>query len=177
MESSTLVSALPAGVHRVALIERLEPRARGALRHAGPRPVLALQRIDAGGHVAVGEKKAERRLGREADIGIDEEEMGELRIGEEDGDAVVAAAGDEAVAPPQMKLEREAFRRAGPLEREDPERVVEADHAAIAGRGDERQKPLQSGPVEQGCGLPTSGACLAWRSALCKAPDLLTIGM
>lgn len=38
--------------------------------------------------------------------------MGEARIGEEDGDAIVAATGDETVAAPQVKLDGIGFGRA-----------------------------------------------------------------
>ncbi|MET0841167.1 MAG: hypothetical protein ABWX95_03425 [Methyloceanibacter sp.] len=41
----------------------------------------------------MGEQEPEGRLCVEADIGVDEEEVGEARVGEEDGDAIVAAAG------------------------------------------------------------------------------------
>ena len=53
---------------------------------------------DACGHVAVGEQEPESRLGGVKPIGVDEEEMGEAQVGEKNGDAIVAAAGDEAVA-------------------------------------------------------------------------------
>ena len=156
IESSTLASPCSAGIHRIALVERLEARPRRALGHAARRPGLALQRIDPRGDVAVGEQEPEGRLRAEADIGIDEEQMGEVRIGEEDGDAIVAAAGDEAVAPPQVELERKSFARAGPLEGEDPERIVETDHPAIAGRGHKRQKRFQC----------RNGRASAWRASL-----------
>ena len=46
----------------------------------------------------MGEQEPEGRRCVEADIGVDEEEVGEARVGEEDGDAIVAAAGYQAVA-------------------------------------------------------------------------------
>jgi len=105
--------------------------------------------IDAGGDVAVGKQQAERSLRGKADVGVDEEEMGELRIGQEVRDAVVTGAGDEAVAAPEVKIEFHPGVHRGALKLEQAKSVVEAEHAAIAGRGDQRLEAFQGGWVKQ----------------------------
>ena len=100
------------------------------------------------------EQEPERGLRRKADVRIDKEQMRELRICQEIGDAIVAAACHQAVAPPQVELKRHPDFHARPLQLKDAERVVEAKHPAVAGRGDERPKAFQRGTVKHRVSLP-----------------------
>jgi hypothetical protein len=92
------VFAEPAGIDGVAGIQLFEPRTRRALRHSFRRPVLALERIDAGDDIAIRAQKAICRFRRIADIGIDPEQVRELRIGQKIRDAIVTRPLHQAVA-------------------------------------------------------------------------------
>jgi hypothetical protein len=60
--------------------------------------------LDLGGNVAVRKQEPEGGLGRKANIRIDKEQMRELRVSEEIGDAIVAAARHQAVPTPQVEV-------------------------------------------------------------------------
>jgi hypothetical protein len=100
--------ALPAGVHGIAGVQRLKPLARRSLRNAIGGPILALERIDAGGDIAVRKQQTKRRLRRIADIGVDPEQMRELRISQEISDAIVARPRHQTIAVPEKEVESHA---------------------------------------------------------------------
>jgi hypothetical protein len=95
------------------------------------RPVEALDRVDAGGDVAVGLQQAEHRLRLERDVGIDPEQVRVLLLRQELEHDHVAAAGDQAFAvkmeragqPDVLRIEREA-ERARDVVHADPEDVA-----------------------------------------------------
>jgi hypothetical protein len=72
------------------------------VRDAVGWPVLALERIGAGGDIVI----PKRRFRRIADVRIDPEQMGELQVGEEICDAIVARPRDETIAVAEKEIER-----------------------------------------------------------------------
>ena len=96
-----LQALLEGGGHHVHLFTRGRPLLNRLAHESFDVIVLDIEMPIMDGITAA---RSIRRLGGEADIGIDEKEMRELRIRQKNGDAVVAAAGDEAVAAPQVKL-------------------------------------------------------------------------
>jgi len=105
IDDQRYVFAKPAGVDGVAGIELLEALASCPVRDAVGWPVLALERIGAGGDIVIREQKPKRRFRRIADVRIDPEQMGELQVGEEICDAIVARPRDETIAVAEKEIE------------------------------------------------------------------------
>ncbi|WP_395348458.1 hypothetical protein [Variovorax sp. UC122_21] len=124
------------------------------------RPVLALERIDAGRDVVVREQQPERRLRREADVGVDPEQVGPFRVGEELRHAVVARPGHEAFALVEQHLHPHAG--AFGLDREVHHRhhVVLEELAVVARRDDHGEEALESGGFEHGGSGYRAGRCI-----------------
>ena len=100
---------LRAGVQRqlIRLLNFIDGRAADVRCGTPPGASPRASRDRRPGYIAVGEQQAKGGIGGKTDVQIDKEQMGELRAGEEQGHAVVAGAGDEAIAAPQMKLDRQ----------------------------------------------------------------------
>src|SRR5207248_8774980 len=76
-----------------------------SLRAAICGPIFALERINPGGNVAIREQESKCRFRRVADVGIDPEQMGKMRVGKEIGDAIVARPRDQTVAVAEKEIE------------------------------------------------------------------------
>jgi hypothetical protein len=121
---------------------------RRVVRHAVGRPVLALERIDAGGDVAVDKEQAKRGFRREADVSVNPEQMGVAAAGQEIGHAIVAHPRNQAVARTEIEVERHASRRRLALKVDYTEHVVEAELLAEARRHDQRPEIWQNRVIE-----------------------------
>ena len=129
MTSSTPCCALPAGIHRVA--RRRAPRTAPASclrRHARSRPVLALERIDARGDVAVGHGASRNAASGVKPMSASMKNRCVKRgLARKIGDAIVAAACHQAVSSPQVELKRHPDFHAGALQLKDAEDVIETE--------------------------------------------------
>ena len=91
---------LRAGVQRrlIRLLNFIDGRAADVRCGTPPGASPRASRDRRPGYIAVGEQQAKGGIGGKTDVRIDKEQMGKLRAGEEQGHAVVAGAGDEAIA-------------------------------------------------------------------------------
>jgi hypothetical protein len=112
-----------------------------------------LHRIDAARHRLAGGQQAQGVLGREADVGVDEQQVGGLWVGQEAGGQPGPGAGDQPVVLQQLHMAADPLGLAGRLQGHHRVQVFDGDLAAMAGGGDEE--------VRLGHGLGLHASCPA----------------
>jgi len=100
------------------------------------RPVDLLGRIDPGRHVGAEIQQAEHFLRLEADVSVDEQQMGRGRIAQEVCHHILPRPGDQRVAALHQHGEAHAALVAGALQLQERGGEVAGDLAAIARRAD-----------------------------------------
>jgi hypothetical protein len=105
-------------------------------RFAQGGQVETLARIDAADHVASTVQQAEHRLGGEADIGVDEQQVGRRR-GQEPHQHAGAGASNQRLAAAEVEGESNAACGAGRPQRQQRLRIDHMRLAAVAGGGEQ----------------------------------------
>ena len=124
-------------VDGVGSVHPLEIRLGRTGGNAFIRPVFAFQRINAGNDVFIRQQQAVERFGGKADVGVYPEEVRPFFVFQKGSHAIIARAGNQALAALHHHLQRPAVLRAGVDDVEQRKDVIVEIFPVVAGGHDD----------------------------------------